>query len=148
MKNIDLLRRLAVATAVSTALLAGCASFGPTEELRLTGDQEVPPVRTDAIGRGQITVSAEGAVAGSIQVTGVPVTMAHIHVGASGSNGPVIVPLARTGEGVWSVPPGTRLTPEQLARYQAGELYVNVHTAANPGGEVRAQLKRPPPAAR
>jgi hypothetical protein len=33
------------------------------------------------------------------------------------------------------------LTPEQLKSYQAGELYVNVHSAANKGGEIRAQLK-------
>ena len=51
------------------------------------------------------------------------------------------VPLVKTAEGVWSVAPGAKLTPEQLKAYQAGELYVNVHTEANKGGEIRAQLK-------
>jgi hypothetical protein len=59
----------------------------------------------------------------------------------AGKNGPVIVPLVKTGDGVWSVPPGAKLTPEQLQAYQAGDLYVNVHTDANKGGEIRAQLK-------
>jgi hypothetical protein len=67
--------------------------------------------------------------------------MAHIHLAAAGKNGPVIVPLVNSGEGVWSVPPGARLSAEQLKSYQAGELYVNVHTQANKAGEIRAQLK-------
>ena len=66
--------------------------------------------------------------------------MAHVHAGAAGANGPVIIPLTKTAEGVWSVPPGTKLSAEQLKAYQAGGLYVNVHTEANKGGEIRAQL--------
>ncbi|MFZ2651237.1 MAG: CHRD domain-containing protein, partial [Burkholderiaceae bacterium] len=68
-------------------------------------------------------------------------TMAHIHMAPSGKNGPVVVPLAKGAQGVWSVAPGAKLTAEQLKSYQAGELYVNVHSAANKGGEIRAQLK-------
>jgi len=39
------------------------------------------------------------------------------------------------------VPAGAKLTPEQILAWKAGNLYVNVHTAEHPGGEVRAQLK-------
>ncbi|WP_084150810.1 CHRD domain-containing protein [Azohydromonas australica] len=53
----------------------------------------------------------------------------------------MIIPLTKGDAGTWSVPAGAKLTPEQMKAYQAGELYVNVHSAANKGGEVRAQLK-------
>ena len=58
-----------------------------------------------------------------------------------GVNGPVIVPLTKTSDNVWSVAPGAKLTDAQYESYKAGKLYVNVHSAANKGGEIRAQLK-------
>jgi len=51
----------------------------------------------------------------------------------------VIIPLTKDGN-TYSAPPGAKLTELQLASFRAGNLYVNVHTAANPGGEIRAQL--------
>ena len=48
--------------------------------------------------------------------------------------------LIRMGN-TYSVPPTAKLTDAQFASYQAGNLYVNVHTAANPKGDIRAQLK-------
>lgn len=134
--------------AVVSFALVGCADmpgmstmsgmFGGT---RLSGDQEVPPVTTSAKGEAKITIAADGSVSGSVKTTGVDGTMAHIHRAAAGNNGPVIVPLTKTADGVWSVAAGAKLTAEQLKAYQDGELYVNVHSAANKGGEIRAQLK-------
>ena len=63
-----------------------------------------------------------------------------MHEAAPGENGPVIVPLTK-GENIYEVPAGAKLTGAQFASFQAGNLYVNVHTAANPGGEIRGQLK-------
>ena len=129
------------------ALLSGCAQTGymtstvMDDKLSLSGDQEVPPVATAAVAVGQIRVMADGAVSGSITSTGVAGTMAHIHVGAKGVNGPVIIALMGTSPGVWSVPAGAKLNAEQLSAYQAGKLYVNLHSAINKGGEIRAQLK-------
>lgn len=110
-------------------------------DLKLSGTEEVPPVTTSASGSGSINVAADGAVSGSVKTTGLNATMAHIHHAPAGKNGPVVVPLSKTGEGVWSVPASAKLTPDQLKAYKAGELYVNVHTEANKGGEIRAQLK-------
>jgi hypothetical protein len=127
----------ALTAAAALSLAVGLAAAA---DLKLSGDNEVPPVKTMASGSGTITVADDGAVSGSVKITGVEGTMAHIHVGAAGSNGPVIVPLTKTADGTWSVPSGAKLSDEQMKSYKAGALYVNVHSDANKGGEIRAQL--------
>jgi len=122
---------------LSLALVSGMA-FGA--EVKLTGDAEVPPVKTSASGSGTITVAPDGAVSGSIKATGVDATAAHIHMAAPGKSGPVIVPLTKGSDGTFSVPAGAKLTDEQMKAYKAGDLYVNVHSEANKGGEIRAQI--------
>ncbi|MBA4217478.1 MAG: CHRD domain-containing protein [Proteobacteria bacterium] len=122
-------------------MLAGAAGLAHAATVKLTGDQEVPPVTTSATGEANISVAADGSISGTVTTQGVDGTVAHIHLAAAGKNGPVIVPLTKTADGQWSVPAGAKLSPEQLQAYQAGELYVNVHSAANKPGEIRAQLK-------
>jgi hypothetical protein len=114
---------------------------GMSSKVALSGAQEVPPVTTSASGEASITVAADGAVSGSITTKGVVATMAHIHMAPAGQNGPVVVPMTQTADGVWSIAAGAKLTADQLKAYQAGELYVNVHSAEHKGGEIRAQLK-------
>jgi hypothetical protein len=107
---------------------------------KLTGGEEVPEVNTPAYGRSTIVVSADRSVSGDVETTDIKGTMAHIHQGAAGSNGPVVVTLIKRSETLWSVPAGTILTAEQYQSFQAGKLYVNVHSAAHPGGQIRLQL--------
>jgi hypothetical protein len=129
---------------LASLALAACASMtssgGTTVNLKLTGAEEVPPISVPGSGSGSFTIGADGSVTGSVATTGVAGTMAHIHLGARGQNGPVIVPLAKNGD-TYSAPAGAKLTDAQLQAFKAGNLYVNVHTAQNKGGEVRAQLQ-------
>ncbi len=124
-------------------LLPGCSdlTLSNGDEVTLSGKQEVPPVTTSASGIGAITVGPDKSVSGSITTSGVAATAAHIHDGAPGKNGSVIIPLLRTSDNVWSVPAGAKLTDAQHESYRAGNLYVNVHSAANKGGEIRGQLR-------
>jgi hypothetical protein len=138
---------LSVPTAV--LLLAGCesmpampSSIGGEQGVHvdLGGSQEVPALDVPGSGSGTIKVASDGTVSGTVTTSGVAGVAAHIHMGRVGTTGPVIVPLKKTGDNAWSVPEGAKLNPEQMAAYKAGDLYVNVHTAAHKGGEVRGQI--------
>jgi hypothetical protein len=131
--------------------LSGCAKMEGVEKkmeasgaktlMVLSGAQEVPPVNTQASGRSSITVVGDKVITGQVETSNINATAAHIHEGASGQNGPVIIPLVKTGANVWSVPGNTVLSSSQFDSYRSGNLYVNVHSAANPAGEIRGQLK-------
>ena len=124
------------------AALAGCAGMGGGPlSLRMTGAEEVPPVNTSASGTGQITVNEDRTVSGSFKTQGATITVAHIHEGAAGQNGPVVIPLTKSADGGWAVPAGAKLTEPQYNAYKAGRLYVNFHSAQHKGGEIRAQIR-------
>jgi hypothetical protein len=112
-----------------------------TSNVTLNGAQEIPPVATSATGAGQITVTPNRMVSGQITVFGMEPSMAHIHLGEPGQAGPAIIPMVKTSDNTYTIPAGTMLTESQYAAYQAGNLYVNVHSPSHPEGEVRAQLK-------
>jgi hypothetical protein len=135
-------------------LAAGCAGGGMAAAkapIRLTGAQEVPPVGGNASGTSDITIflskcpSAASSLScpeafGTVTTSGFVGTAAEIHRGKPGQNGPVILPLTKTGEGTWAVPDRAFISDSDFGGYQDGELYVNVHSANNPHGEVRGQL--------
>ncbi len=121
--------------------LASLTISAQSMKVTLAGSQEVPPVATSASGMGSIMVSPDGSVSGSVTTTGVDGTMAHIHEAPMGQNGPVIIPFAKTADNVWSVGAGAKLNDAQLQSLKSGNLYINVHSATNKGGEIRGQLK-------
>ena len=106
--------------------------------VKLSGSEQVPPLSVP--GSGAFRVAEDGTITGSITTKDVEGTMAHIHRGAKGTNGPVLIPLEKK-EHTYTVPAGRKLTAEQMKLLKEGQLYVNVHTAKNKGGEVRAQLQ-------
>jgi hypothetical protein len=130
-----------VFSAFAVLALVACATTmaGKKINVTLSGGEEVPPVSTAARGSGSFTIGDDGAVSGSVTTTGVQGTMAHIHMAAKGQNGGVIVPLTKSGD-TYTAPAGAKLNEAQMAAFKAGNLYVNVHSAANKGGEVRGQL--------
>ena len=124
--------------------LAACASMGDSDSiaLRMTGAEEVPPVSTSASGTGTIRVADDRSVSGSFKLQdAAQILVAHIHTGPAGQNGPIIIPLRKVADNEWVVTPGAKLTEEQYAAYKQGRLYVNFHSAAHKGGEIRAQIK-------
>lgn len=142
---------VAIAAGVFAAsMLSSCGGGGGGEtskvefrHVTLSGAQENPSVTTAAFGTGFFSVDMEtGAIGGAITTFGITASAAHIHQGAVGVNAPVILPLAQGPAGTWSVPANSMLTASQLEGLKEGNLYVNVHSTANPGGEIRAQLGR------
>ena len=134
---LSLLRTITVVGALAFAV----TTFAADIKVKLTGAEEVPPVSTAATGAGTIKVNDDMTVSGSVTTKGIEGVAAHIHSGAVGKNGPPVIPLEQTSPGVWSVPAGSKLTADQYKTFKAGELYVNVHSSAHKGGEIRGQLK-------
>jgi hypothetical protein len=109
--------------------------------VKLSGDQEVPPVASAATGLSTIVIKSDKSVSGGVKTIGIEGIMAHIHLAEPGKNGPPIITLTKTADNTWSVPSGAVLTDDQYKSFKDGNLYVNVHSAEHKGGEIRSQLK-------
>ena len=137
----------------AAVLAAGCSTAMHTKmPVALSGTQEVPPVTTSASGTADMVVhsfkcpsalSSDNCptLFGTVTTQGVKATSVQIHQGAPGQNGPVVVTLEKLDDDNWAVPSGTVLSPSEYDAYKSGRLYVNVDSAANLGGELRAQIK-------
>ena len=132
-------RKSVLAGAMFAMGVCGVAT-GADVKVILSGVNEVPPVTTSASGEGTISVADDGAVSGSVTTKGIQGTAAHIHMGAAGKNGPVVVPFTKEGD-TFKAPAGAKLNADQLKAFKSGDLYFNVHSGANPNGEIRGQLK-------
>lgn len=115
----------------------------------LTGAQETPPVTTTASGKASFALNADlNLLHYTVEVTNViSVTASHIHLGPTGKNGPVLFGLFSSSQGIFDAthPVGGALplSGKNLVDLLTGYYYVNVHTVANPGGEMRGQLGVP-----
>jgi CHRD domain-containing protein len=115
-----------------------------TYKANLGGPAEVPPVTSAGKGTAAINVdTATKQISWRVDYSGLsgPAAAAHIHCGAvAGANAGVAVPLGAAPNLASPIQGSGALTDAQMADLQAGKCYVNVHTAANKGGEVRGQL--------
>ena len=139
-----------------------------TFSAHLTGDQEVPPYTTDAVGQAIFHLSKDGTeLSYKLIVDGIEnVTMAHIHKAPAGTNGSVVMWLYPASSPPALIPgpfegilaQGTRtsanlagsLAGQDLSDLVdlmiAGETYVNVHTSQKGSGEIRGQIRLNGPA--
>jgi translation elongation factor EF-1alpha len=139
-RDVPTWRRVALLVSICGAVGAPGLALATTTAVTLQGEQEVPSVKTVGTATGSITINDDRSVSGSVTTQGIAGTKAHIHEGAAGKNGPVVIELVKSGD-TWSVPSGAVLTDSQYASYKSAQLYVNVHTATHPKGEMRAQLQ-------
>ncbi len=148
MKRQTLFRTLVAAGAVAI-LATGCGSMRPSEKIEifeamLSGAQEVPPVNSAGSGQAELQWNRNSNVLSwKVTFTGLSgeVTGAHIHGPApTGANAGVVIPFMTGISG--TITGQTNLTTQQIADLNAGRWYVNIHTAANPGGEIRGQITR------
>lgn len=127
--------------------LFGVLPFDPgfSDDLILTatlvGQNENPPVTTDAVALATVYFGTEkNSATINVTATGLsgPITGAHIHEGDVGTNGPVIIPLNNVGNRIQMEV--NNISPIDLISLMNGATYLNIHTAANPAGEIRGQL--------
>ena len=148
-----ILATLAIAT-ISTSFTN---SFAQEQRAiaNLSGQEEVPPVQTQATGIAEFTLMGMESVNYTVNASNIQgVTAGHIHLGKPGENGPVVITLfkydtpmdqvSETGsftaadqEGPMAGQPFQELGTDALN----GDLYVNIHTEQNPNGEIRGQIQ-------
>lgn len=173
--SISNLNRRQVLSATGAAIVGSMAMSGQAAasshgdgprsySAELSGDEQVPPVETDASGHATFEVNEDGTeVDYEVHVDSIcNVTQAHIHLGAEGENGPVIVwlypeegeePELIEGRFDGTLATGT-ITEDDLVgplegasfeeaaeRLKDEGAYVNVHTEQHPGGEIRGQIE-------
>jgi hypothetical protein len=150
---------------VSAMSLLGAASAAMPMKMstQLSGSEQVPAVQTPGTGQFQGTIATDNkSIAYRLTFSGLSsrVTVAHIHVGARGTNGPVVVFFCGGGGGRPSCPaPGGTVTgtitaasvvaggnikrgdlPGLIKAIMTGDTYVNVHTTKYKDGEIRGPI--------
>ena len=133
--------------AVALGTLFALASPASAEKLSmkvsLSPASEVPPNSSPGTGSADVTFdTATKLLTWKVTYSGLtgPATMAHFHgPGEVGKNAPVVVPIPNAASGVDG---SATLNDAQAADLLAGKYYINVHTDANKGGEIRGQVTK------
>lgn len=133
--------------ALLTATTSFAAHLGPQIlfTAHLNGSQEVPAVNTDATGVASLYLNgSRDTLCVRVSWNGLSgdATGIHIHEGAMGINGGVLVNFTNDIDGnqVYGNVTGANLTPSLIAALFSGNTYLNLHTAANANGEIRGQI--------
>jgi len=140
------LRTGAVALTVGAALAFASSAFAETVTYKaaLKAASEVPPTTSMGTGTADVTFdTVSKKLTYTITYSGLtgPATAAHFHNPAAATeNAPATVPLS--GALASPVKGEATLTDAQAADLAAGKMYFNIHTAANPGGEIRGQVTK------
>ena len=120
-------------------LLFAAPAFSQTFVFDLRGSQEVPPVPSTASG-GCMGVLDQGASTFTLtcahNVAGA--TVMHIHQAPAGANGPIVFDMGDPASPVTAT--WTSMTPTDINNVLTGNLYLNIHTAGRPAGEIRGQI--------
>lgn len=149
------------AAATATAGGGGTATLSTGQETftaTMTGSEEVPPKNTQATGSAKfISSSDENSMTYRIRVANINgVTMAHIHSGETGKNGPIVVTLFKSATSTGPIngllsqgtitstnlegPLKGKTISDLVKLINDGKAYANVHTQQNPKGEIRGQI--------
>lgn len=120
--------------------------------VQLNGNKEVPMNDSEAGGIMYCLLSKDQTRLDFVLHTfnwaeGTVITMAHFHAAPVGTNGPVVKTIPIDGSigvalGTWTTDDAEPLTPELIDQLNNKGLYVNVHTEAHPGGEIRGQVRK------
>ena len=143
----------AIAAAIAGMGLAGCtqqqaaapaAAGTMTFKAHLTGKDEVPPTASAGMGDAIVVLNtATNELTWNVKFSGLtgPAAAAHIHgPAAPGVNANVLVPFDVPKTPAGEIKGSSVIQASQVAELKAGKWYVNIHTAANKGGEIRGQL--------
>ena len=141
-----IVRRIAIASifAAGALVIAGCGMMDKAQGVMtvpLSGQNEVPPNASGGSGTGKVELDGN-VIKWNVTYSGTtgPVTAGHFHGPAQpGANAGVVVPFA--GPLASPIVGSATLTPAQVDQVKSGLWYINLHTAANPGGELRGQVK-------
>jgi hypothetical protein len=138
-------RSLLYLALVALPLSLGSRLPADTFTAQLSGAAEVPPIQSQATGTATVTIDGN-QLTYKIEVKDLDnPTMAHIHEGAPGSDGPPVVPLwsGQKSIGFTGVLAEGKVTvkPDVIAAIRAGKTYVNIHTEVHASGELRGQLE-------